>query len=63
MKKYLSAELFAKLKNAKSNKGFTLSNVIMTGVVTPHLKVGAVAGDEHCYVVFKELYAPIIKVA
>jgi len=33
----------------------------MTGVVTPHLGVGATAGDEDCWEVFKELYYPIIK--
>jgi len=45
----------------KSDNGFTLSNVIMTGTVTPHLKVGATAGDESCWETFKDLYYPIIK--
>jgi len=61
MAKTLTPELFEKLKDVKSNKGFTLSNAIMTGVVTPHLGVGATAGDEDCFEVFKELYYPIIK--
>lgn len=33
----------------------------MTGVVTPHLGVGATAGDEDCWDTFKDLYYPIIK--
>jgi len=61
MAKHLTPELFEKLKDAKSAKGFTLSNVIQTGTVTPHLGVGATAGDEDCFEVFKDLYYPIIK--
>lgn len=33
----------------------------IAGVVTPHLLVGATAGDEECWLLFKELYYPIIK--
>mmetsp|Transcript_27876 Transcript_27876/g.28145 ORF Transcript_27876/g.28145 Transcript_27876/m.28145 type:complete len:448 (+) Transcript_27876:85-1428(+) len=61
MAKTLTAELFEKLKDVKSEKGYSLSNVIMTGVVTPHLGVGATAGDESCWDTFKDLYYPIIK--
>jgi hypothetical protein len=61
MAKHLTPELFEKLKDVKSSKGYTLSNVIMTGVVTPHLGVGATAGDEECWELFKDLFYPIIK--
>ena len=61
MSKYLTQELFDKLKDVKSSKNYTLSNVIMTGVVTPHLGVGATAGDEECWELFKDLFYPIIK--
>ena len=61
MAKFCTKELFAKLKDVKSNKGYTFSNVIQTGVVTPHLGVGATAGDEDCWEKFKDLYYPIIK--
>eukprot|EP00981_Chlorochromonas_danica_P005393 scaffold1091_cov164-Ochromonas_danica.AAC.16 len=61
MSKVLTKELFEKLKNVKSSKGYSLSNVIMTGVVTPHLGVGATAGDEECWELFKDLFYPIIK--
>lgn len=61
MAKYLTSSLFEQLKNVKSEKGYTLSNVIMTGVVTPHLGVGCTAGDEDCWVKFKDLFYPVIK--
>mmetsp|Transcript_3439 Transcript_3439/g.5361 ORF Transcript_3439/g.5361 Transcript_3439/m.5361 type:complete len:437 (+) Transcript_3439:48-1358(+) len=61
MSKVLTKEIFEKLKNVKSSKGYTLSNAIMTGVVTPHLGVGATAGDEECWELFKDLFYPIIK--
>jgi creatine kinase len=61
MAKTLTPELFEKLKDIKSEKGYTLSNAIMTGVVTPHLGVGCTAGDEDCWEKFKDLYYPVIK--
>jgi len=61
MSKVLTPELFEKLKDVKSDKGYTLSNAIMTGTVTPHLGVGATAGDENCWEVFKDLFYPIIE--
>ena len=61
MAKELTPELFEKLKDVKSSKGYTLSNAIMTGVVTPHLGVGTTAGDEECWELFKDLYYPVIK--
>lgn len=61
MSKHLTPEVFEQLKDVKSDKGYTLSNVIMTGTVTPHLGVGATAGDEDCWVKFKDLMYPIIK--
>ena len=39
---------------------YTLSNVIMTGVVNPHLKIGATAGDEESYLLFKDFFYPLI---
>lgn len=61
MAKHLTPELFEKLKDKQSKMGYTLSNAIMTGVVTPHLGVGCTAGDEDCWETFKELYYPVIK--
>mmetsp|Transcript_10967 Transcript_10967/g.15138 ORF Transcript_10967/g.15138 Transcript_10967/m.15138 type:complete len:433 (+) Transcript_10967:96-1394(+) len=61
MSKHLTKELFYNLNNKKTSKGYTLSNAIMTGVVTPHLGVGATAGDEESWELFRDLYYPIIK--
>jgi creatine kinase len=61
MSKVLTPELFAQLKDVVSDKGYTLSNVIMTGVVTPHLGVGCTSGDEDCWEKFKDLFYPVIK--
>ncbi len=61
MSKVLTPDLFRQLQNIKSSKGYTLSNAILTGVVTPHLGVGATAGDEECWELFKDLYYPIIR--
>ena len=61
MKKHLTPELYEKLKDVKSSKGYTLSNAVQTGCLLPHLGVGACAGDEESWDLFKDLYYPIIK--
>jgi creatine kinase len=61
MAKFTTQDLFDKLKDVKSSKGYSFSNAIQTGVVTPHLGVGCTAGDEECWELFKELYYPVIK--
>jgi creatine kinase len=61
MCKHLTPEVFEKLKDIVSDKGYTLSNAIMTGTVTPHLGVGATAGDEDSWEKFKDLFYPIIQ--
>jgi len=61
MSKVLTQELFDQLKDKASSKGFTFSNAIQCGVLKPHLGVGATAGDEECFELFKDLYYPIVK--
>lgn len=61
MCKHLTPELFEKLKDAKTPKGYTLSSAIQTGVMTPHLGVGITAGDEESWEVFKEILYPVIQ--
>ena len=61
MCKHLTPELFEKLKDVKTSKGYTLSNAIQTGVMTPHLGVGITAGDEESWELFKEILYPVIK--
>jgi len=64
MARCLTPEIYAKLRDLSTPSGFTLDNVIQTGVDNPGhpfiMTVGAVAGDEETYEVFKELLDPII---
>ena len=57
----LSPDLFAELKDIVTEKGYTLSNAIMTGVVNPNLLVGCTAGCEDSWEKFKDLFYPIVK--
>ncbi|XP_065067123.1 creatine kinase, flagellar-like isoform X2 [Rhopilema esculentum] len=65
MSKVLTLELYMKLCNVKTSSGYTIDNVIQTGVDSPGhpfiRTVGCVAGDEECYKVFAELLDPIIE--
>jgi len=61
MAKTLDQALFNKLKDVKSDTGYTLSNCIQTGVETPHLGVGCTAGDEDSWEKFKDLFYPVIR--
>ena len=63
MAKFLTPEMWEKLKDKKTAMGYTLSNAIQTGVDTPHLGVGITAGDEESWETFKDIYYPIIKVS
>jgi len=60
MAKHLTQEMFDKLKDVKTSKGYTLSNAIQTGVMTPHLGVGITAGDEESWESFKDILYPVI---
>ncbi|KAI5767713.1 CKB protein [Gulo gulo luscus] len=65
MAKVLTPELYADLRAKSTPSGFTLDDVIQTGVDNPGhpyiMTVGCVAGDEESYDVFKELFDPIIE--
>ncbi|KAB1266143.1 Creatine kinase B-type [Camelus dromedarius] len=65
MAKVLTPELYAELHAKSTPSGFTLDDVIQTGVDNPGhpyiMTVGCVAGDEKSYDVFKELFDPIIE--
>ncbi|RLO08770.1 hypothetical protein DYB28_006073 [Aphanomyces astaci] len=61
MAKHLTVELYDKLKDVKTAKGYTLDDAIQTGLDNPHLGVGVVAGDEESYTAFKDLYDPVIE--
>ena len=61
MRKNMTQELFDKLKDVKSSKGYTLSNGMQAGVLRPHLGVGFTCGDEECFELFKDIINPIVK--
>ncbi|XP_062818971.1 creatine kinase M-type [Anolis carolinensis] len=64
MAKVLTLDIYKKLRDKETPSGFTVDDVIQTGVDNPGhpfiMTVGCVAGDEECYDVFKELFDPII---
>ncbi len=61
MCKTLTPAMFARLKDVKSSKGYSLSNVIQAGVLLPDLNIGCTMGDEECFDLFKDLISPIVK--
>ena len=65
MAKALSLPIYSKLRDLVTPGGFTLDEVIQTGVDNPGhpfiMTVGAVAGDEESYSVFADLFDPIIE--
>jgi creatine kinase len=60
LKKYLSAEIFDKLKGLKTSLGATLLDVIQSGVENPDSGVGIYAPDAESYTTFADLFDPII---
>ena len=65
MAKCLTADMYNRLCTKKTPGGYTLDQVIQTGVDNPGHPfisiVGCVAGDEESYEVFAELFDPIIE--
>jgi len=65
MAKVLTPAMYERLRDKQTPSGFTLDDVIQTGVDNPGhpfiMTVGCVAGDEETYEVFKELLDPVIE--
>ncbi|XP_061785501.1 creatine kinase B-type-like [Nerophis lumbriciformis] len=65
MAKVLTLEMYEGLRDKETASGFTLDDVIQTGVDNPGhpfiMTVGCVAGDEETYEVFKDLLDPVIE--
>jgi len=61
LKKYLTREVFDKLKNKKTNLNATLLDVIQSGVANLDSGVGIYAPDAESYSVFADLFNPIIE--
>jgi len=64
MSKCLTKEMYIKLRDRATPNGYTIDEAIQTGVDNPAhpyiMTVGATAGDEETYEVFKELFDPMI---
>lgn len=65
MAKVLTPDMYKMLRERATPNGYTIDNVIQTGVDNPGhpfiMTVGCVAGDEETYEVFKELMDPVIE--
>jgi len=61
LKKTLSRELFLRLKPLRTSSGFTLHDVIKSGLENQDSKMGVYAGDKETYAVFKEFFDPLIE--
>lgn len=65
MAKVLTPAMYERLRSKQTPSGFTLDDVIQTGVDNPGhpfiMTVGCVAGDEETYEVFKDLLDPVIE--
>merc|ERR1711879_725179 len=65
MAKVLSKELYQRMRARQTPSGYTIDDAIQTGVDNPGhpfiMTVGAVAGDEESYEVFKEFFDPVIE--
>ncbi|KAK5857816.1 hypothetical protein PBY51_011035 [Eleginops maclovinus] len=65
MAKILTPAMYENLRTKETPSGFTLDDIIQTGIDNPGhpfiMTVGCVAGDEETYEVFKELLDPVIE--
>ncbi len=61
MAKYLTKDIFDQLKDKKTQNGFTIEDVINSGVKNPDSGIGAYAGDSESYKTFALLFDPIIE--
>ena len=61
LKKYLTPQVFDKIKHRVTSNGGTLLDVIKSGVVNPDSSIGAYAPDAESYSLFQEFFDPVIK--
>ncbi len=59
--KHLSEAIFEQLKNLQTTNGFTLKNVINSGLKNLDSGIGIYAGDEESYLIFAPLFDKIIE--
>lgn len=60
MKKYLTKEVFDKLKHRVTAGGATLLDVIKSGLANPDSSIGLYAPDAESYTLFGDLFDPVI---
>jgi len=61
MAKFLTKDVFKKLQGKTTQSGFTIEEVINSGVKNPDSGIGAYAGDAESYKTFSALFDPIIQ--
>lgn len=61
MKKYLTEQLFERLRQIETSTGFTLDKAIRSGRMNSDSAIGIYAGDAQAYRVFAPLFEPIIR--
>jgi len=61
MAKYLTKDIFEELQEKKTANGFTIADVVNSGVQNPDSGIGAYAGDEESYTTFASFFDPIIE--
>ncbi|SFV59177.1 Putative ATP:guanido phosphotransferase YacI [hydrothermal vent metagenome] len=61
MCKYLTPEIYTKLREKKTPNGFTLDMAIKSGLSNPDSSIGIYAGDKESYDIFAPIFNPIIK--
>ncbi len=59
--RHLTPELYEKLRDKKTRYGYTLDQLIRSGVDNPDSSIGVYAGDEESYTLFAPLLDPIIR--
>lgn len=61
IRKYLTEELFNKLKTKKTSYGSSLLDCVQTCFQNPDSNIGIYAADAECYTLFAEIFDPIIQ--
>ena len=59
--KYLTPEIYEALKDKETRYGYTLDQLIRSGIENPDSSIGVYAGDEETYELFSPLLDPIIR--
>ncbi len=61
VEKFLTENIRKSLSDVQARCGFTLNDVIRSGLENPDSNIGAYAGDADCYTKFASLFNPIIE--